>query len=495
MALLVRFVPLALLVACGLSPESGQYRCDDSERCPADMFCVNNVCQSERSADSGPLDSGVDTGPFDSGSVSDAGLFDSGPALDVGPDSGAEESCSRDVQGWAHDEDMDGTIDEGCAWSFGRVHVVPGVHTSPLHFGVAFGGDGETAYLATGRDGDPIQTRARSSAASVIFGPVQDVANTSNGSRADLVSVSADEQVLVSQTGIVPQLNIFRRIDGAFATPATIFGGYHPWLSDDGRELFLVLGLAPRIERYAVNAEGTFGMAELVERGALFPSLIPGGRYLLFVERGGVFFRRRDDPGEDFGAAVRLDESLDGFYRPVYLPRSSEMWFAGDIDRSQRRIYRVQVCRDGDCDEEPQVDCDEANAVRSADGFHCYWVPEVGAVPLMVMADEAAALCGDDGHLATIVGPDEAAAVESLGGNAGGAWLGLVREDCGEPDCGMTWRTGEPELWSDWGSGQPEANNTMECGFWRAEGWSSGLCNIERRTICERETYPTWITP
>ena len=486
MAFLVRVIPLTILVACSLSPESGQYRCDDSDHCPADFLCVDHVCQSNPGVDAG-VDTGVDGGVFDGG-VFDGGVFDGGGTMDAGPFDGGPENCARDRNQWGVDEDGDGTIDEGCGWHFGTPHIVPNVHSSPFHYGVAFNGEGDTVYLATSRSNEPIQTRSRS-VAGLDFGIVQDVPNTTRSAAAVVVTVSADEDTLVTQTeGGLPQLNVYRRLDSRFGAPNTLFiGSYHPWLSSDASELFSVFGFRPDINR-AVAEGATFVHRGQVFANASFPSLAPGGRYVFFVRDDQVFFARREDPESAFGDVVPLAE-LDGFFRPVYLPRLGEMWIAKNEARSQRRIYRVQVCRDEACREDP-VQCDEPGAVQSDDGFHCYWVAGANGPQAQLFSGRAARTACGDGHLATIVSANEQSAIESLVGREG-AWIGLAREDCGATNCPVVWQTGEPELWREGGD---RANDTNACAYSAGANWTLAPCANERAVLCEREAYPTWIS-
>lgn len=166
---LPHLVLAALLSAScdGSSPE-----CTFSSDCAVGRYCTDTgTCRADCASDAdceatlgtgavcnsfGMCIAAPDAGPGeDAGTPPDAGGRDAG--VDAGTDAGIDagvpdEVCTPSTTGSVPtDEDLDGAVDEGCGWHFGRVHAVPVLQVDDgATMVVGVSADGLRVYLTGG---------------------------------------------------------------------------------------------------------------------------------------------------------------------------------------------------------------------------------------------------------------------------------------------------------------------------------------------------------
>jgi hypothetical protein len=467
------------------------------------------------------------------------------PPVDGAPDAPpGVEACTPQTAGAVPgDEDGDGLVDEGCAWSFGVPHPL----SAPM--GVAWvpnivtptwiSHDGRRLYVTYAttfgqHTGLYVVSRPDRSARFGAPTPVAgiDLANYSvNG-----FTVSSDEReayFTATTTGSMGS-DVYRAtrasIDEPFgalvALPAlsTANNDERPALSVDGRELWLAHDR--RLVRSTRTATSEpFGPPEAlrglpdIESNAVAPS-IDGRTIFYYVNASGRFqlmrAERADGTTATFGdpvEVVALEPS--GMYEnflPVLSQSTQEMFFGSNQPWSPTHyaIWRARICRDGACPSEP-IACPSGTGVRSPDGLHCY--SKLTTAQTQTAAETACAQQG--GHLAAINSAAEQALVWDRFGTES-LWMGgfddargvgecntLARDGSPAFPCPWGWTSGEVWTYANWGatpSGsvvEPEEGGEQDCGvLWFDSGydgkWADELCGAAHAALCETVSYPTW---
>lgn len=468
---------------------------------------------------------------------------DATPAVDAA----LVEACAPGPTGPA-DEDMDGDVDEGCPWSFGKPHVMapfagdPTVATEVDPSWVS--PDGRRLYMTVlGRGARQVRVASRE-AANQAFGPAIPLAGEDLGNYiVNGVTLSSDEREAyfaakpASSSG---EADIYRATRADRAAPfgplelvpgvSTTGRDDRPQLRADGRELLVVSSRTLR-RALRISASDAFAAAEDLQ------GLLPGENSGGFLSRDGrtLFFyhleagipmrihraERADAASATFGnvtEVIELEPSRQqSVFYPVLSESTRELFFGSSQSWSPTRyaIWRAELCRTGDCST-PGVTCD---GVPSPDGQHCYTLLEP-----MPRADAQTACRGRGASLASIHSQaehdflwsefrlDPARADQSL-------WIGGfddrpgIAAECNRRGidgatwpCPWAWESGEAWTWSAWartetyGDEPNEDNETTveeDClVLWTGQigtgKWNDVRCTYMLRGICEHTAYPTW---
>ena len=227
--------------------------------------------------------------------------------------------------------------------------------------------------------------------------------------------------------------------------------------------------------------------------------------------------QHRPSPGSAFGPPEEI-EALNptgtlNLNFPHLATGTREFFFgqAGGWSPMSHSLWRVQVCRDGPCEESP-ADC-PASGRRSPDQFHCYTLTttadtwgNVGGECLAMTTTGSERV-----YLASVHSEAERALIWDAYSGAGRLWVG--GSDMGT-EGSFVWESGEGWTAADreapWGqccsgSRQPddymsgEDCTTLEVGMRSipdkaGEGYmNDGSCSAGMIVgVCEREVWPTW---
>lgn len=424
------------------------------------------------------------------------------------------EQCTSGAPGTSgFDDDLDGTIDEGCEWFFGAPSALTTMHTtsSPL-----------TSPTLTGDKRRLYTVDLAQSALVVASRPSRDLpfgaptlAARWEGSPITAATIAGDELEVVVEVPMASLAHATRAsTDAPFGALETITLNvppphYHPHLSRDGTELFFVAQVDSifRVFRATRPARGEpFAPAVPALDGTLgnelTPALSEDGRTLFASINGDLWrFERasRDAALEIRGSVGLVPAGSSGVY-PFASMTTRELFFVGATRPwspvPSATIFRAPICRDGPCPDR-SIPCE--GGTRSDDGQHCY-------VPIRVPLawDEARADCEARGaHLATLSSAEEHGLVASL--NAGTAqWLGATdrQSECNlvdAPGCTFDWiGDDDPFVYAAWADLEPSGTDpaTMareDClAIGTAGAFEDHDCALALPYACESERYLAW---
>lgn len=486
---------MVLVIACSVSPDDGQFLCSDG-RCPAGQTCIDGVCRdgdaSER--DAGERDAGVDDASLD-GSLLDAGERDGGDDARV-----VDEVCTSTNQPQI-DEDGDGAIDEGCAWSFGNAHPVLDVPVGPdLHWSPILGGDGTRLYF--GYSGDPSGVyMARRTSVDARFELASEPIRLRSSPSADpifVVAIDTAETTLVAQAGGT----LFRAerptAGDAFGTWIEIGPGTHPALRGDGLELVFVLGAQVfRATRSSVGRD--FGAPTVALEGdetKQFPRMTPDGRTLFFQGSGGqTHIASRTSVDLPFGDVVVATELPVGSSFSVF-PATREVFFVAvsEDGPATQSIWRAEVCRALPCPPR-HTDCPVG---FEAIGYGCYETSPGGFTTIAAARDHCAAR---EATLASVASLGERTRLGDLGflSSTVSMWTGGFTESLAPGMVDYRWPTDEAFVeYADAWAVRPVGDDLLSrCIGATTSGWVARSCTggESARALCQVVRWPTWPHP
>lgn len=545
----MRVVGLILVASWCAGCPSSSPACARNSECSLGHFCAEGRCEQECTpateeddcgaggrcnsfgmcvgSDAGVADAGSgDVGAIDAGSLDAPACTDEdedGTCVDVDCDDtdptahpGASEICTPSTAGSTpKDENCDGAIDEGCGWYFGRPHVVPAlvmprasgyVDTS----GAWVSSDGLRIYTSYHQGGlsNPALFVASRASRDVPFAAPEPVAVTGSWSGYEL-TLTQDELSGVYQcnaTGAFTLHTMTRPTrDAPFeVAPLTAFSTgteLHPTLRRDGLELVFVSGgvlhhaLRDDVSAPFLSSEPLTG---IVGDGPGGPSLSPDGRTLFYYASGddgrALYSATRSEAGAgDFVDAALLSGLVTGS-SDVVLPSFSEptrelFYLAGGAPDGPLTYthFRVQVCRDGPCDE-PEIDC-AAGSVRSADGFHCYG--RTAAPQTYAAATTACEALG--GHVVEV---QSRAEQDLVWGAFSGSNLWMALEQTAVAEV-FEWASGAPLAFTYWHASEPNVGASEACAMLTQDSgyvgrWADVNCAAPLHAVCETEVWPTW---
>jgi hypothetical protein len=486
--------------------------CDDATPCPTGQVCTSfGECVS---GDAGSPDGG--SRPRDAGNRADAGP-------DAGRDAGAPvEACTPSTLGSSPaDEDGDGAIDEGCAWSFGVPHAVTGAHPSAgLVNPTALSSDGLRLWVtAPGAGGARRIHLIDRAALDAPFARSTDVTTALGITSPHVVAfwLSPDELEIIydddarsdSGSDLYRATRASASVPFGPATPIAALNtpgatrDYGPKLTDDGLEIFFTRfsgGVRSMWHARRTSRDTSFEAPSPVNvAGTRDEDAVP----LPSADGLTIFFTRRAGGTWTIQSAARASRSTVTFGAPspfaaltappysvvaLLSERTREAFVFSDRAWSPGSygVWRAQICRDGPCPVNA-VEC-PAPAVRSPDGLHCY---SLGADANMDAAIAACAAAG--GHLVTI----HSAAEQELVWSTFGSPTALVRlglEETSTVDV-FAWITGEPLTYTRWHPTEPNPGpgETTALMVGGSDGqWADFAASQVGRTVCEAELWPVW---
>lgn len=473
---------LPLLLACEVDAMDGQFLCPDGE-CPPGQTCnAAGVCVDNADMDAG-LDAMMDVGV----DATDAAVDSPIDVFDAGTDTGTLESCDESDNGFGVDEDGDGSIDEGCTFTFGVPHPITSAHVSSIgfHFSPELSDDGRTLYFAQGR-----VYRANRESLTEPFG----LAEIMLDEAADSVTVFTENEYYIQRGG-----EILPVVDGTVGAAISITlderpvdGAFHPSVSQDGFDLIVAADVDGErdilLSRRGNLADGfmtwtrLFGSDSDSDRDE-FPRISADRLTLWFLRNEELFVSRRATPTTtDFSAPERFTGLPSDARQPFYRPESREIVFvrAGSPPWAPAGIsmWRVQVCRDGFACEDEMPEC--PSGITSADGFHCY--ARNGA--LTAYAD----ITCPTGFPVTIHSANELGVLARLGSMLP-LWLGGQRVAGGVD---MWDGAVEPFLYTELDASAPIGCYITDVGGAR---WATTQCTNFHEAACETQMWPTWLAP
>jgi hypothetical protein len=445
---------------------------------------------------------------------------------------GATESCVPSPRHGAIDEDCDGLVDESedCAWHFGRPSPLPPFAPTdggnPMLFldGLWLSPDGLRMYVRWGVFSNGARL-SRERVGDVVFDDLEIVAlfgkNLYGG------SLSHDERTLwtgggngddsedlyeVALTG--PRVQVQDTDRSALSADEAVDRA--PFLSDDGLELLFGSNRDGTYQLYhsvRASTDQPFGSSEpLAIAGTgtiLYSASLTADRRTMFGAGGanGLYISERGDVSSPAFGVLRAIPGLhtagSRVLHTIYRERTRELLYVshGQAWGSYRAgVWRVQVCRDGPC-EEPSLReaCDAAQGVLSPDERHCY-VAFAGddratftdAGTACRTATLASAPADVTGQLATTFSKEENEAIRQAALRVEadlGAGLWIAARDASNAAASAPawgWSSSEPLVYQNWAPMQPAVDDGRCAALKLDDGlWSATECVRERGYVCE----------
>lgn len=406
------------------------------------------------------------------------------------------------------DDDLDGRVDEYCALSMGQPSAPLALHAEGSVVGPFLSDDKERLYALQTVSGRIVMME-RDGRSGELGAPEEILVSPG----ASGFALSRDElELFVTPASGALQRFVRSGRRGAFGEPEPVALSlspphYHPALSPDGLELYVVSEASGALQIYRARREivgGPFLPAELLALGGsgeVTPSLDASGLRLVFSRAGFLHYAERPALDAPWGAALPIagpPDLLSAVY-PFVAIGSREIFYVSTARSWDpvpgASLVRAELCFDGSgCAPRP-IAC--VGGTLSPDGAHCYV-----AIATPLTHELATRDCTARGaHLATLHSDGERALVASL--LAQELWLGAMDGDeagCSDPaseTCGFAWSTGEPWTQRAWRDGEPSG---VDAEGMREACLSLGAdvvlvdraCEVELPYVCETERWPVW---